>query len=126
MTSPAGARTYIDVALHRDHRGLDWSTIDGDEFTLGGFGGQRRRRGSGAQSWLGNGTYRFLLDGDFRAGRGRRHDQPVDTFATTAPARAPPADWTDTQASPSPAPPPTCPDRARAGDTPETVVALGG
>jgi hypothetical protein len=128
------SRSYMDVEFRPGADAIiKVSTINGGEFTIGGFGGSGVTPGTGTNNVLhvsGN-VWRFLLDGDFKAG-------PVDitfqagSFDETTPARGPPVTGTysNTEFIKSFTVVGTTADLVRTvsanGDVPETVVALGG
>ena len=90
---PTGARTFIDVRYGNFDSGLNIFTINLNHVSLGGTG-----QGSASISQVlgvGNGTYRYLIDGSFRPG------EVIVTLKLDllngGGARGPPAGWTDTQ-----------------------------
>src|SRR5205814_9927294 len=109
------------------------STINGGELTIGGFGGTGVTMAGGPNnvlhvSWN---VWRYMLDGDFKAG-------PVDinflpgSFDETTPARGPPVTgtYTSTLFTKSFTVVGTTADLVRtvpaSGNVPETIVGLGG
>ena len=126
--SSATNRTFIDVAFAPTAGNdiVDLGTL-GDEFSIGGFGGAgvALRTTDHPVLSLGNGVYRFMLDGTFRPGA-----VDVDFQANTwnfAPARGPPGNLASTStflvAGASGELVRTIP---ASGDKPETVVTLAG
>ena len=124
-------QTFVDVAFFpgAGNTSIDLGSSDTDEFTFGGFGGSgvSVRTSDHPVIDLGNGVYRFLLNGSFRPG-----EVEVDFVANT---------WSGTSARGPPATPNlgftstflvagatgelvrTIPAH---GDQPETVVTLAG
>jgi len=131
LTAASNDRTFIDIAFSASAGHLlDAGTIGGNEFLLGGFGGSSVTAGGSKFEVVpvGDNVFRFMAHGDFRPGTVEVQFQQ-NTWDEN-PARGPPGTGFNAAFTRTFSVVGTTADLVRTipanGDTPETVVALGG